>query len=214
MVSNLRSEPTVGVGTEVKSRPWQRLPIPTTLGRHGIRVRGGRPPQLAWPTRARNWNTFQFCPVNRYADRVSASTQPAIDGWFATDGSGEPYLIGGKCHQCGTYVFPPRANNCPNPACDGDELAQVPLSRRGVLWSYTENRYAPPPPYPSPDPFEPFAVAAVQLADEGLIVLGKVVEGTLAADLKVGMQMELTTMPLFVDDDGVERIVYAWRIPS
>ena len=42
--------------------------------------------------------------------------------------------------------------------------------------------------------------------------MGKVVEGTLAADLKVGMEMELTTMPLFVDDDGVERIVYAWRI--
>jgi hypothetical protein len=52
----------------------------------------------------------------------------------------------------------------------------------------------------------------VELADEGLIVLGKVVEGTLAADLKVGIEMELTTMPLFVDDDGVERIVYAWRI--
>ena len=52
----------------------------------------------------------------------------------------------------------------------------------------------------------------MELADEGLIVLGKVVEGTLAADLKVGMEMELTTMPLFTDDDGVERIVYAWRI--
>ena len=49
---------------------------------------------------------------------------------------------------------------------------------------------------------------------EGLIVLGKVVEGTLAADLKVGMEMELTTMPLFTDDDGVERIVHAWRIAS
>jgi uncharacterized protein len=38
------------------------------------------------------------------------------------------------------------------------------------------------------------------------------VDGTLAADLKVGQEMELTTMPLFVDDEGVERIVYAWRI--
>ncbi|MCV7126591.1 Zn-ribbon domain-containing OB-fold protein, partial [Mycolicibacterium vanbaalenii] len=111
---------------------------------------------------------------------MSTSAQPAIDGWFATDGravdsgpdgravdsgpdgravdsatdgSGDPYLIGGKCHECGTFVFPPRANNCPNPGCGGDELAQVPLSRRGTLWSYTENRYAPPPPYPSPDPF-------------------------------------------------------------
>lgn len=137
---------------------------------------------------------------------------PAIDGWWGEDDAGRPQLIGAKCPACGTYVFPPRANNCPSPVCDGDELQQVALSQRGTLWSYTENRYAPPPPYPSPDPFEPFAVAAVQLEREGLIVLGKVVEGTLAADLRVGIEMELTTMPLFTDDDGVERIVYAWRI--
>ncbi|WP_070899762.1 Zn-ribbon domain-containing OB-fold protein [Mycobacterium tuberculosis] len=140
--------------------------------------------------------------------------EPAIDGWFTTDKAGNPHLLGGKCPQCGTYVFPPRADNCPNPACGSDTLESVGLSTRGKLWSYTDNRYAPPPPYPAPDPFEPFAVAAVELADEGLIVLGKVVDGTLAADLKVGMEMELTTMPLFADDDGVQRIVYAWRIPS
>jgi uncharacterized protein len=109
-------------------------------------------------------------------------------------------------------MFPPRAADCPNPSCDGDQLEQVPLSRGGTLWSYTENQYAPPPPYPAPDPFDPFAVAAVQLADEGLIVLGKVVKGTLAADLKVGMEMELTLEPLYVDDEGVERLTYAWRI--
>lgn len=143
---------------------------------------------------------------------ADARHDAAIEGWFAADESGQPHLIGAKCPQCGTYVFPPRANHCPNPACDGDRLDAVALSRRGTLWSYTENRYAPPPPYPAPDPFVPFAVAAVELADEGLIVLGKVVEGTLAADLTVGMDMELTTMPLFTDDDGVERIVYGWRI--
>jgi len=26
--------------------------------------------------------------------------------------------------------------------------------------------------------------------------------------------MELTTMPLFTDDDGVQRTVHAWRIAS
>jgi len=128
------------------------------------------------------------------------------------DAAGTPHLTGARCPRCRTYVFPPRENNCPNPDCAADELESVALSRRGTLWSYTENRYAPPPPYPRTDPFEPFAVAAVQLADEGLIVLGKVVEGTLAADLKVGMEMELTTMGLYVGDDGIERTVYAWRI--
>jgi uncharacterized OB-fold protein len=140
------------------------------------------------------------------------SQEPAIAGWFAADATGNPHLIGGKCPECGTYVFPPRENNCPNPGCASDALESVALSTRGTLWSYTENRYPPPAPYPAPAEFEPFAIAAVELADEGIIVLGKVVEGTLAADLKVGMEMELTTMPLFTDDDGVERTVHAWRI--
>ena len=144
---------------------------------------------------------------------MPASTElPAVDGWWDCDQFGAPHLIGAKCPQCGTYVFPPRAENCPNPGCTADDLEAVALSRRGTLWSYTENRYQPPPPYPQADPFQPFAVAAVQLVDEGIIVLGKVVEGTLAADLKVGMPMELTTMPLYTDDDGVEHTVYAWRI--
>jgi len=137
---------------------------------------------------------------------------PAIDGWWSVDASGTPHLLGARCPCCGTYVFPPRESNCPNPACAADELQPVALSRRGTLWSYTENRYQPPPPYPQTDEFEPFAIAAVQLAEEGIIVLGKVVEGTLAAGLRVGMQMELTTMALYSDDEGVQRTVYAWRI--
>lgn len=143
----------------------------------------------------------------------AASSQPAIEGWFTTDEAGLPHLIGANCPQCRTYVFPPRENNCPNPACDGDVLEPVALSRRGTVWSYTENRYPPPAPYPASDPFEPFAIAAVELADEGLIVLAKVVAGTLAADLKVGMELELALEPLYTDDDGVQRLTYVWRIP-
>jgi len=139
--------------------------------------------------------------------------KPAIDGWFITDESGLPHLIAGRCVQCRTYVFPPRTNNCPNPACDSDELEQVRLSRRGKVWSYTENRYLPPAPYPQVEPFEPFAIAAVELADEGLIILGKVVAGTLAEDLKVGKELELALEPLYTDDDGVVRLSHAWRIP-
>lgn len=137
---------------------------------------------------------------------------PALDGWWSSDEAGIPHLIGARCPGCRTYVFPPRAGKCPNPECAGDDLEPAALSRRGTLWSYTENRYQPPPPYPQSDPFEPFAIAAVHLATEGIIVLGKVAEGTLAADLRVGMEMELTTMPLYVDDDGAVRSVYAWRI--
>lgn len=142
---------------------------------------------------------------------MPTTSAPAVEGWFDTDDAGQPHLIGGKCTQCATIVFPPRANNCPNPACDSDVLDQVPLSRRGTVWSYTENQYAPPPPYPASDPYEPYAIAAVELAAEGIIVLGKVVTGTGAADLKVGHAMELALEPLYTDDDGVQRLVYAWK---
>ena len=65
-----------------------------------------------------------------------------MEGWFTTS---EPYaLIGAKCTECGTYVFPPRSGACPNPTCDSMELAPVPLSRKGKVWSYTENHYARP----------------------------------------------------------------------
>ncbi len=143
---------------------------------------------------------------------MPASTQPAIDGWFATDDAGEPYLIGGKCTSAAPTSSRRARTTAPTRPATATIWPRCRCRAAGTLWSYTENQYAPPPPYPSPDPFEPFALAAVELADEGLIVLGKVVEGTLAADLKVGMEMELTTMPLYTDDDGVERIVYAWRI--
>ncbi len=170
-------------------------------------------------TRPGTETRFSSTAVIAYAEPVPASPDaaaelPAIDGWWSVDGTGTPHLMGAKCPRCTTFVFPPRQNNCPNPACAADELDAVALSRRGTLWSYTENHYPPPPPFPARDPFEPFAVAAVHLAEEGLIVLGKVVDGTHAADLTIGMSMELTTAPLYVDDNGVQRIVYAWRIAS
>lgn len=132
-----------------------------------------------------------------------------IDGWFTTDPD-SPHLIGGRCPECGTYVFPPRAADCPNPACGSAVLESTPLSRRGRVWSFTENRYAPPPPYAASDPFEPYALAAVELEEEGLVVLGQVARGVLAADLRVGMEMQLGVQVLDRDDDH-EYLVYVWE---
>lgn len=136
----------------------------------------------------------------------------AVDGWFTLDQ--EPHLLGGRCTGCGTYVFPPRAGACPNPACESDELESTPLSRTGRVWSYTENRYAPPPPYKAAEPFEPYALVAVELEREGIIVLGQAPKGVLATDLRVGMRMQLETDVLYseVGDDGTvtEHIVYVW----
>ena len=133
---------------------------------------------------------------------------PAIEGWFTTV---EPYtLLGARCPACGTYVFPPRSGACPNPGCESMELEPTPLSRKGRVWSYTENHYAPPPPYVAADPFEPYALAAVELETEGLVILGQVAKGVLAKDLTVGMEMEVDLDVLYRDDDGVDHWVWVW----
>jgi uncharacterized OB-fold protein len=131
-----------------------------------------------------------------------------VDGWFTTDADA-PCLIGAACTVCGTLVFPPRANACPNPDCDSDVLEPRELGRRGRIWSYTENYYAPPPPFVAPDPFEPFALAAVELDDDGIVVLGQVAKGVSAADLHVGMEMQVELDVLHRDDEH-DYLVYVW----
>ena len=133
---------------------------------------------------------------------------PAIEGWFTT--GSEPALIGSRCTSCGCVFFPRTEGFCRNPACEGEAFDDVELSRRGRIWSYTDAQYQPPPPYiPVSDPFEPFALAAVELP-EGMVVLGQVAAGYGVGDLHVGQEVELVVEPLYTDDDG-ERTIWRWK---
>ena len=51
--------------------------------------------------------------------------------------------------------------------------------------------------------------SAVELADEGIVVLGQVAKGVPASDLKVGMEMQLEIDTLYTDDEH-EYVVYVW----
>jgi hypothetical protein len=134
---------------------------------------------------------------------------PAIDGWYTLDRKA-PHLIGSRCTACSTYFFPKQDHFCGNPACDSTDFDEVELSRTGTLWSYTNACYQPPEPYVSPDPFQPFAIAAVQLEAEQLVVLGQVIAGTGVDDLKVGMPMELVLETLHEDETG-DRLIWKWK---
>ena len=128
----------------------------------------------------------------------SPQPTPAVEGWFTLDETG-PALIGGRCSGCRTYVFPPTSTACPNPDCDSMSFDSVELSRRGRVWSYTDARYQPPAPYVASDPYEPFCLAAVELEEERLVVLGQVVSGVTVDDLHVGMEVELVLGTLHPD---------------
>lgn len=133
---------------------------------------------------------------------------PAIEGWHTMDA--EPHLIGTCCRGCGTYFFPKQDQYCRNPACDSTEFDEVELSRTGHVWSYTNACYQPPAPYVAADPFEPYAIAAVQLEKEQMTVLGQVVEGVSVEDLKVGMPMELVLETLHETDEDI-KVTWKWR---
>lgn len=134
---------------------------------------------------------------------------PAIEGWFTT--GDQPALIGSRCTTCRGVFFPPLAQDggaafCRNPACDGQEVEAAELSRTGVVWSYTDAHYQPPPPYvPVTEPFEPFAIAAVELP-EGLVVLGQVAHGYGVSDLRVGAPVELV-----VEELSPGELIWRWK---
>ncbi|MFT3791224.1 MAG: OB-fold domain-containing protein [Rudaea sp.] len=132
---------------------------------------------------------------------------PLLQGWFTTDA--QPHLLGARCRACGSYYFPkPAVAFCRNPDCAGETFEPVPLSRSGKLWSYTNAAYAPPEPYvlPQDGAFVPFAIAAVELEKEKMIVLGQVAAGIGVEALRVGQAMELVVEPLA---DG--RLAWKWK---
>jgi uncharacterized protein len=134
---------------------------------------------------------------------------PLVEGLF-TEQDGTPRLLGGRCPRCGAWYFPKHWSFCRNPGCDGGPIDDAALSTRGRLWSWTDNRYAPPPPYPARDPFEPYGVAAVELPDEQMVVLGQLARGTELGALTLGQEMELVVEALYEDDEAV-RTVWKWQ---
>lgn len=133
---------------------------------------------------------------------------PAIEGWHTMEA--KPHLIGTQCTACQTYFFPAQNQYCKNPGCDSTDFREVELSRTGVIWSYTNACYQPPLPFVAPEPFEPYAIAAVQLDKEQMVVLGQVVKGTDVADLQVGMPVELVLEPLHETEEDI-KLTWKWQ---
>ncbi len=139
---------------------------------------------------------------------MSKTRVPAIEGWFTMDE--EPRLLGLRDPETNTYFFPRDKAVSRPPQAAGTELEEVELGRRGKLWSYTTNHYEPPEPFVAPDPFEPYTVAAVELNDEQMVVMGQVSGGLGGDALEVGMEMEIVLDTLYEDDDN-EYVVWKWK---
>lgn len=140
---------------------------------------------------------------------MSKTRVPAIEGWLTMDES-NPQLLGYLDESSGTYFFPKDVAISHAPGHADADFKEVALSNTGKLWSYTTNHYKPPEPYLAPDPFEPYTVAAVELDNEKMVVLGQLADGVDPTDIEVGMDMKLELATLYEDDEN-EYMVWKWR---
>jgi uncharacterized OB-fold protein len=138
---------------------------------------------------------------------MSRRQVPIAEGLF-TWPSDEPQLLGCRCRACGTITFPVQ-RGCPR--CTADDPEQIPLARRGTLWSWTTQGFLPKSPYLGPETaetFVPYTLGYVELP-------GQVrVESRLTEQdpnrLAIGMELELVVVPFRTDDDGNEVVSYAF----
>ncbi len=142
--------------------------------------------------------------TSRAKERVAA-----VDGWFTLDAD-QPRLLGNRCTTCGTFFFPRAEFFCRNPECDGTAFDEVPLSSKGGCGPTPSTATSPRLPIVSADPFVPYAIAAVELVEEKMVVLGQMVAGVEGDQLDVGMEVELVLDTLYEDDDH-EYLVWKWR---
>jgi uncharacterized OB-fold protein len=133
---------------------------------------------------------------------------PVTEGLF-TDSADEPRLLGSRCTNCGIPYFPKSAV-CHNPDCDNSTIEDASFGPTGKIWSCARQDYEPPAPVQYDKPFEPYAMAVVDL-DDGLRVLGRIATDdphSVAPDMNVKLVVE----PLAHDDDGNELVSWQFRI--
>lgn len=110
----------------------------------------------------------------------------------------KPVLLGGRRKSDGAVVFPKPQG------AEAELFEDVQFSRRGILWSFTIQRFPPKsPPYDgaeAPAQFKPFAVGYVEIPGEAIIESRLVVDDF--NDLKIGMDMELILIPFQTKSRG------------
>lgn len=134
---------------------------------------------------------------------------PVAEGLFVLDHNG-PRLIGSQCKSCGTLYFP-EAISCRNPQCREKDISRALLPDTGILYSYTIQRYRPPPLFRMDD-WAPYAIGLVDLG-EGLRVTA-MLTGVALEDIQIGMAMRLILETLYTDEERGPVVTYKFMPES
>lgn len=98
-------------------------------------------------------------------------------------------LVGNRCPQCGEAFFP-KAEFCTR--CLNKELEEMPLSKRGTLYSFTITR-VPVGRYPIPH-----AVGMITLPEKVRLTAPLIIG---EKDFKIGEEMEMVIGTLWTEED-------------
>jgi len=118
-------------------------------------------------------------------------------------------LAGSRCKACGIALFGQR-HRCEN--CSSADLDHVSFARTGTVYTFTIQRYAPPPPHSLPvTPWAPRPVAWIDLDDDGPRVLAPI--GCTPEDISIGMAVQLDCQAGWSDAAGKDVMAYGF-IPA
>ena len=130
---------------------------------------------------------------------------PDVSTWPAEN----PQLIGSHCDDCAATTWP-RQPRCPR--CSGANVSDPLLPRHGTLVAWTTQGFVPKQPYAGNEAaatFTPFSFGLIQLGDV-VRVEARLTEAD-PARLQPGMELELTFVPFYVDEDGTEIFTWAFE---
>ena len=112
------------------------------------------------------------------------------------------YLIGSKCRDCGAVAFPKRVV-CHR--CLGENVAEIPLSKRGKLASFTVA-------WAAPEGIKPPVILGYIDLPEGVRVFSMLTGCPPERDaLQPGQEMELTFEELKTDADGNQVVAFKFQ---
>ncbi len=123
--------------------------------------------------------------------------------------TGEVRLMSAKCESCGTYFFP-KEHYQHRPGCSREGVKDVLLPSKGKLASYTIQYYPCPPPFKTEQKITPYGIGLVEFEDEKIQVAGIITETDLKS-LKLGMEMETTTLSMFTNEEKQDVVTWAFR---
>jgi len=135
-----------------------------------------------------------------------AHISPVAEGLFEMTPDG-PRLLGTQCTSCGTLYFP-QAAGCRNPSCQDKRIETTRLPAGGTLYSYTIQRYQPPPLFRYDD-WSPYPLAVADLG-QGLHVMGMLLIEDFTK-IEIGMPLRLVTKILTTDTQGGSVATYAFE---